>query len=272
MVNKPSDFPAFSPSTKPGWRPGIIWLIYPLLLIASCSTDYLAPLSERGEVPQWRPNQYQIKPGDTLYSIAWEFGLDHRKLAQWNNIVIQDKIIAGQRIKLVPPPGRTSPPLSTGHTRPSTAGVRSTGKKVTTTQKPVAARTTSPLNAGPIKWRWPTAGKVVTAYSPKLGHNRGLNIAGKVNQPVTAAASGVIVYAGEGIKAYGKMIIVKHSERYLSAYANNDKMLVREGQRVKAGETIARMGRRGDGETLLHFEIRRDGKPVNPMSYLPKRS
>lgn len=271
MDNSTSDVPVFSASTKLGRRPGIIWLIYPLLLIASCSTDYLAPLSERGEVPEWRPNQYQIKPGDTLYSIAWEFGLDHRKLAQWNNIILQDKIIAGQRIKLVPPPGKTSPPPSTRHTRPSTTGTRSAEKKVTTTQTPVEARTTSALNAGPIKWRWPTAGKVVAAYSAKLGHNRGLNIAGKINQPITAAASGVIVYAGEGIEAYGKMIIVKHSERYLSAYANNEKMLVREGQTVKAGETIARMGRRGDGEILLHFEIRRDGKPVNPASYLPKR-
>ena len=272
MVNHLSHVIERPLSAKHLWRPWIVWLFYPLLLIAGCSSDYLAPLSERSEVPEWRPNQYQIKPGDTLYSIAWEFGLDHRKLAQWNNIITQDKIIPGQRITLSPAARKPSPRSATSNTQTSAAQEQAGEKTKSETKKPDKPRSTSRNGSGPIKWRWPTAGRVVTAYSPTLGHNRGLNIAGKFNQPITAAASGTVVYAGEGIKAYGKMIIVKHSERYLSAYANNQEMAVREGQAVKSGEIIARMGRRGDGKTLLHFEIRRDGKPENPTSHLPKRS
>jgi len=251
----------------------LIWLA--LLLLFGCSSDYLAPLSERSSAPDWRPGTYHIKPGDTLYSIAWEFGLDYRDLAHWNRIRAPHKIIAGKQLRLTAPAGAGKPlkriPAKAGSAQAKTPS-RTTGTK----NKPIISRkktsaSTAAQQQGPIKWQWPTKGKIIATYSPRLGHNRGLNITGKLKQPIKAAAGGVVVYAGEGLKAYGKMVIIKHSERYLSAYANNHTMLIREGQRVRGGESIATMGRRINGETLLHFEIRRDGKPIDPLPRLPKK-
>lgn len=244
----------------------LLWvLIAQISLITSCSTEYLAPLAERSDAPQWRPQEYQIRPGDTLYSIAWEFGLDFRDLARWNNLSAPHKIITGHRLTLAPQDKAVSPRQPVATTR------------IPTNQNPVQrTRPTGPTQSSPdkhanIQWQWPTEGKVIATYSPELGHNRGLNIAGKLNQPIIAAAAGSVVYAGEGLKAYGKMIIIKHSDRYLSAYANNQTMKVREGQKIQPGQTIATMGHGNDGKTMLHFEIRRDGKPVDPQIHLPKR-
>jgi len=245
-------------------------ILLPTLLICSCSSDYLAPISERDNAPNWRPREYQIKPGDTLYSIAWEFGLDYRELARWNHIAAPHKIVTGSQLALSAPTTSNQRNTQTKHYA-KTGG--SPPQRVTTTATKKKYRSTTTANRSTkVRWHWPTTGNLIATFSPKLGHNRGLNIAGKLNQPIKAAASGVVVYAGEGLKSYGKMIIVKHSEQYLSAYANNNAMNVREGQRVNSGETIARMGRRNDGKTMLHFEIRRNGKPVDPQKYLPKRS
>ena len=121
-------------------------------------------------------------------------------------------------------------------------------------------------------WHWPTSGKIVETFSPRLGENRGLNIGGKAGQPIKAAGAGLVVYAGEGLKTYGKMVIIKHTDEFLSAYAHNQKMLVKEGTRVSAGQKIATMGRDSSGTALLHFEVRRNGKPTDPLKYLPSRS
>jgi lipoprotein NlpD len=251
-----------------------------LLLLFGCSSDYLAPLSERSSAPDWRPGTYHIKPGDTLYSIAWEFGLDYRDLAHWNRIRAPHKIIAGRQLRLTAPAGSGKAPktktakagnaqLKTS-SRPASRKTISVTSRKKTSSSASSIGTTAALQQGPIKWRWPSQGKIIATYSPHLGHNRGLNIAGKLKQPIKAAAAGRVVYAGDGLKAYGNMVIIKHSERYLSAYANNHTMLIREGQRVSAGESIATMGQRIDGKTLLHFEIRRDGKPIDPLKRLPK--
>lgn len=245
-------------------------LILSLCLSAwGCSTNRPAPLIERENAPHWRPGDYRIKPGDTLYSIAWEFGLDYRELARWNRLSAPHKIISGNYLKLAPQKGDSRPPTATRIQRSNTAATRQSKSPPGPTSVP--PKHPPQLGNNPVTWQWPTSGKLIGTYSSKLGHNRGLDISGNYKQPIKAAASGVVVYAGEGLKAYGKMIIVKHSERYLSAYANNHSMKVSEGERVKAGENIASMGRRNDGKTVLHFEIRRDGKPVNPLKHLPRR-
>ncbi|MEC8428765.1 MAG: peptidoglycan DD-metalloendopeptidase family protein, partial [Pseudomonadota bacterium] len=127
-------------------------------------------------------------------------------------------------------------------------------------------------NNGPVKWRWPAKGKVIATFSSRNPLNKGVDIAGKLGESVVAAGSGVVVYAGSGVRGYGKLMIIKHSETFLSAYAHNRKLLVKEGQSVKAGQKIAEMGSSGTDRNKLHFEIRKEGKPVNPMGYLPKRT
>ena len=131
-----------------------------------------------------------------------------------------------------------------------------------------ARRAVNTISKGPIKLRWPTSGKVVSQFSRKYGGNKGIDIRGLYNQSVIAAGSGLVVYAGSGLRGYGKLIIVKHSNEYLSAYANNAKILIRQGQTVRSGQKIAQMGRDNAGRTRLHFELRRNGQPVDPMRYL----
>lgn len=130
-------------------------------------------------------------------------------------------------------------------------------------------KTTQRLQNRTIHWQWPTTGKLVTRYSPSDG-KKGLDIQGKIGQPIKAAAAGKVVYSGNGLIGYGNLIIVKHSDTYLSAYGHNRRLLVKEGAMVKQGEKIAEMGDSGKEGVMLHFEIRRDGKPVDPLGYLPK--
>ncbi len=191
---------------------------------------------------------YTVRRGDTLYSIAFGAGLDYREVAAWNRIATPYRIYPGQKIRLVAPPTRS---------RPS----RSTRKAPKTPQK-----TDNPVNS----WVWPAQGQVVRAFSANR-QQTGIDIAGQRGQGVFAAAPGRIVYAGSGLRGYGKLIIVKHNEVFLSAYAHNRKILAREGIRVAAGQRIAEMGDTGTDRVKLHFEIRKDGRPVNPIHYLPKQ-
>ncbi|MDX1334155.1 MAG: peptidoglycan DD-metalloendopeptidase family protein, partial [Gammaproteobacteria bacterium] len=125
--------------------------------------------------------------------------------------------------------------------------------------------------SGKIRWGWPTTGKVINSYSASQPGKKGIDIAGKSGQPVVAAAEGKVVYSGSGLKGYGKLIIIKHNNNYFSAYAHNKKIVVKEGSWVKRGNKIAELGNTGADRTMLHFEIRRNGKPVNPLGYLPRR-
>ncbi|MGY8868558.1 MAG: peptidoglycan DD-metalloendopeptidase family protein, partial [Methylophagaceae bacterium] len=122
-----------------------------------------------------------------------------------------------------------------------------------------------------LSWRWPMQGKVISTYSKSATGRKGIDIAGKSGQKVGAAATGKVVYSGNGLPRYGNLIIIKHNDSYLSAYAHNKNLLVKEGQHVKAGQKIALLGRTGTQRDQLHFEIRRNGKPVDPMRFLPKR-
>jgi lipoprotein NlpD len=250
---------------------------------------------------------YVVVRGDTLYGIAFRHGLDYRQLAQLNAIAPPYTIYPGQRLRLgsappppvasvtpAAPPGRAAPsrgsviapivsdresappvPASPPSVQPATPTAQPT--PATATPPPVTAPVTAappapaPLPAGAPRWRWPAEGALVASFAPNDPTRQGINIAGSAGQPVTAAADGVVVYSGSGLIGYGELVIVKHSDEWLSAYGHNRKRLVNEGQAVKAGQQIAEMGRSGASRDMLHFEIRRNGRPVDPQGLLPRR-
>jgi lipoprotein NlpD len=227
--------------------------------------------------PDSAPPTYRIVAGDTLYSIAWRYGLDYRQVASWNGVQPPYVIYAGRMLKLRPSPVAPTPvPVPAVAARPSPGDTRaSTGSGAPTRPTADKPRIDPPEAAivsdgRPVRWQWPAQGKVTTAESVLGG--RGINISGTRGDPVVAAAGGDIVYSGSGLAGYGKLIIIKHNDTFLSAYAHNDELLVQEGAKVASGQKIATMGNTGSRQVMLHFEIRRDGKPVPPLQYLPKKS
>lgn len=207
---------------------------------------------------------YVVAKGDTLYSIAWRYAFDYRDLAAWNNISAPYTIYPGQKIRLQRTPAKSV-------IRAPTTVTRSTGKNIADTEtKRAGIKPERPsLEQLTIHWRWPTHGKLVTSNSPTL--QKGVNITGTTGQAIFAAAGGDVVYSGSGLLGYGKLIIIKHNEAYLSAYAHNEEILVKEGMKVSSGQKIATMGKDSDHRPLLHFEIRKEGKPVDPLQHLPKQ-
>ena len=272
----------------------------------------------------WRPDSHTVQKGETLYSIALEYGLDYRDLANWNALSDNNLIRVGQVLKLsAPQPGsgiaQASPTESTVQTIPlkieplpqaqvATGGVLITQPKAVklpysaaalaqleqggTPQpapQPPATAAVAPgaapepaSPAGPpqpaataketddtgIDWIWPTQGQVIAGFD-EAKNSKGLDIAGKAGQAIFAAAPGKVVYSGAGLRGYGKLVIIKHNPIYLSAYAHNQLVLVKEGQTVTRGQKIAEMGDSDANQVELHFEIRQMGKPVDPMKYLP---
>jgi lipoprotein NlpD len=220
----------------------------------------------------FEPDVYRVRPGDTLHSIAWRYQLDPDALARWNGIENPRTLQVGRRLRLRPPEGEPSDPASEvtaasetpdereGDRDDASASLNGAGKAAGTGQ-----------DAGPGEWRWPADGEVVGTFGDGRVAGRGIDIAGKVGQTVAATRTGEVVYSGDGLKAYGRLIIIRHAGDFLSAYAHNAELLVDEGQRVERGQAIARMGASRDGTALLHFEIRDAGQPVDPRDYLPPR-
>lgn len=218
---------------------------------------------------------HTVLVGETLYSISWRHGIDYKQLAAWNNIRSPYTIYAGQRLRLTRPPVTSK----TYAIKAKAKSARTKSKTSTTANKSKQAKTPTTSVSTPKKtiskpikheWGWPTKGKVISTYSAKAGGNKGIDIEGKVGQPIFAASSGKVVYSGNGLLGYGNLIIVKHSEQFLSAYAHNRKLLVKEGGVVTRGQKIAELGSTGTKAPKLHFEIRRNGKPVDPLKFLPK--
>jgi lipoprotein NlpD len=205
------------------------------------------------------PASYTVKPGDTLYSIAWRYGLDYHDVASWNGIGSDYLIKPGQTLRL----------SSSGIANSRKVSVTSSAGNNARTPVPAYDNFTPPT--GSITWNWPVNGRVIRLFHADSTLAKGIDITAARGTDIRAAAAGKVVYAGSGIIGYGKLIIIKNSEQFLSAYADNDEMLVKEGDVVQAGDRIATMGLGRDGHPLLHFEIRRDGKPVDPMQYLPRQ-
>ncbi len=237
------------------------------LLVAACGSSHVVrgPSTHRAPPVRVSTPRYGatavVHRGDTIYRIATSNGITALDLALWNGIAPPYTIYPGQRLRLYPgaaPVTRTTPPSrSTTTPRPPSAPAPA----------PAAA---TPANA-PFAWRWPTEGGLITGFAAGDPTRQGIDIAGSAGQPVRAAADGVVVYSGSGLVGYGELIIVKHNEQWLSAYGHNRARLVNEGQLVKAGQQIAEMGRSGAARDMLHFEIRYNGKPVDPQAYLPRR-
>lgn len=294
--------------------------------LAACSGQSRAPIEDRITQPQ--SSAYSVKRGDTLYSIAFRYGLDYRKVAAANGIAAPYTIYPGQKINLdeagppraslpgATPPGKTrapsaapantpvrppspiyTPPSKPEYAPPPTTVYTSTPEpipsaSVSTVPSPgvdsvSAAPSPAPVGAAPTpvgntqvgavaytgdevkSWRWPTSGQVIRGYSESV--HKGIDIGGGRGDPVAAVAAGKVVYAGTGIVGFGELLIIKHNEIYLSAYGHNERLLVAEGQAVVAGQTIAEKGSSGTDMVKLHFEIRKEGKPIDPLRVLPRR-
>ncbi len=204
-----------------------------------------------------RPAFIVVRKGDTVYSIARYQNLKPQQLARWNALKRPYAIYPGQKLKLRPP--------QTSHQIANSKPVIPSRPPVKTI---VAKRTEVKLPKTVKGWQWPVKGRVVKTFSSKDNTRKGIKIAGNRGQTIKAAAKGKVVYSGNGLIGYGNLIIIKHSNTFLSAYAYNRKLLVKEGEQVKSGQAIARMGSVDKGRALLHFEIRKNGKPVNPLRYL----
>ncbi|HSH26420.1 MAG TPA: peptidoglycan DD-metalloendopeptidase family protein [Wenzhouxiangella sp.] len=263
------------------------------LLLAACAP--WQPAAERSRPPEPRaqprviespPTFYRVQRGDTLYSITFRYGLDWRKVAFWNDIEAPYTIRPGQELRMSAPP---APPPRQVAVRETAASERSAAKAEpaskaappTRPKKPAVEAPTSRSAAAPtasettrsvggLAWQWPTQGRLARRFDP-ADTRKGIGVAGKLGQDVFAAASGQVVYSGTALIGYGELIIIKHSDKLLSAYGHNRRRLVAEGDRVQRGQKIAEMGRDDHRDEMLHFEIRRNGEPVNPLDYLPKR-
>lgn len=199
---------------------------------------------------------HTVVRGDTVYNISKRYKISQDDLRAWNGLSADNTISVGQTLR-VKPSGYTAPAATAS--APPAASAPSYSKA------PSASAAGSGRNAGGIVWQRPTAGNVVTQFG---GNSKGVDIAGTPGQPVVAAADGKVVYAGSGLRGYGNLVIVQHSQNFLSAYGHNQSLLVNEGQTVKRGQTIAKMGNSDASRTQLHFEVRQNGKPVNPANFV----
>lgn len=264
-----------------------------------------APVSTNyPDIPKDETKYHLVKKGDTLYAISLIYDLDYRQLAQWNRIAQPYTIEVGQKIRLSDPDLGNKPLHDHMDTRAQTKAKQnivtatnrissqkkptiSLNNKPNLTYKPpykdqflnnIAEKNGSNLqkksvisidngNMLKLNFQWPIKGKVLKFFSQ--ADNKGIDIAGEMGQDVSAAEAGKVVYSGQGLIGYGNLLIIKHNDLYLSAYANNSRLLVAEGYAVEKGEVIAKVGQAGSNKTSLHFEIRKNGKPVNPINFLP---
>lgn len=279
----------------------ILSILPVFLLAAGCApwqpaAERSGPTSHDGATParqvQTPPRWYPVKQGDTLYSIAFRFGLDWRALAGWNQINAPYTIRPGQELRMSappPPPTRQTagtpaserndtrpaspPPAVSVPSRPEPAEPSRPAPADVTAAPPPAPSSSSTATARTVSgvaWQWPTDGNLSRAFDAAASR-KGIGIAGTEGQAIRAAAAGEVVYSGTGLIGYGELIIVKHSDQLLSAYGHNRRRLVTEGDRVSRGQQIAEMGLGDRHEHMLHFEIRLNGQPVNPVNYLPAR-
>ncbi len=296
------------------FKQNIILPIVSAMLLSSCSHNAPAPVIDissentnnktvkytsrhkHSRKPSEQDIQlYQVKPGDTLFSIAWRYSLDYESLANANHLNAY-RIYPGQQLRLTTAseePVFSSESLlaainteillkhKTGLTKSKTEAKSKRSTKLVKTQiqhpkhrssrvKNSRRHNKKAANSSIKHWIWPVNGKIINYFSDRSNQNKGLDIAGKTGSPVRATAKGRVVYSGSGLRGYGHLVIIKHNDNYLSAYAHNKKIHVEENEFVKAGQRIADLGSSGSDREKLHFEIRYKGKPVDPLNYLPK--
>lgn len=255
---------------------------------AQTSKSAIAKKAASEKSADWRPDSYIVKKGDTLYAIGLEYGFDYKDIARWNEITAPTYTIkVGQALKLKAPAGIESSPVVAAAAAAAPASATPEGTVVSAIKteaapqpkpldEPVSAAAeakadvTKPVEKtvddNAVEWGWPAVGKILTRFSDT---SKGLDISGSVGQPVLSAASGKVVYSGNGLRGYGKMVIIKHNATYLSAYAHNSQIVVKEGQDVVKGQKIAEMGNSDTDSVMLHFEIRKLGQPIDPEKFLP---
>lgn len=243
-----------------------IWLKIAVLLIV---TSYLPGCGSH--------LYHQVRDGETLYSISWSYDQDYHDVARWNDIESPYTIHYGDWLRVVPPAdgeGGAVQPKTHSHTK---APVRSSRPAAVAkipshpaSRSAIAPVDTAPIVRDDVEWQWPAQGDLVQRYDARAQGKKGIAISGMSGDAVKAAAAGKVVYSGKGLRGYGNLLIIKHNDKYLSAYAHNRELLVKEGDEVSSGQGIARMGSTDADRVKLHFEIRVDGKPVDPLRYLPK--
>ena len=248
------------------------------VFLGACASHQPAPVTDKSRQTQWRPKTYIVVPADTLFSIAWRYGLKYEDLARHNGIKAPYIIRPSQVIRLdlskknlksIAPAAQSDKWLAQKKQRPTPTKTTVFRQKNKTDRLGPARQPTAGADAP--QWRWPVKGVILSSFQGNNGLNKGIDLGGKLGEPVLAAAPGQVVYAGSGLRGYGKLLIIKHNETFLSAYAHNERLRVKEGDLIKVGEVIADMGSSGTDRVKLHFEIRRDGTPVDPLKYLPRR-
>ena len=283
---------------------GLLRITVPILLVlaslTACNKSWSpgdSRYADRSGYEMTQDGYYRVRRGDSLHAIAFNLGLDWRDIARWNNISAPYVIYPDQMLRVAEAPLRgavtttgTGPAPSVSE-RSSERAVQTTPSQPAGTQAPAtpAPRPTAPVSeptvtsvkppaagsgastADPSRWLWPTDGRLLSTFKAGDPSRNGIELAGSEGQSILASAAGEVVYSGNGLIGYGELIIIKHSDRMLSAYGHNRTRLVAEGQAVAAGEKIAEMGKDERNRDLLHFEIRRDGTPQDPLRYLPSR-
>lgn len=219
-----------------------------------------------------KPDFYRVKPGDTLYSIAFRFGLDYQRLANGNDIGMDYRIVVGQSIALKESDqvAKSQVVVPAAPAKKTSTPVQAPVTKINSSKSVIKSDKKETLTGPADPWTWPHKGKIVRTFVVGSSSNKGIDIGGQIGDSVLAATSGTVVYAGNGLPGYGNLIIIEHRNSLLSAYAFAEQILVKEKDRVQVGQQIATMGTQGE-EPSLHFEIRKHGKPVDPQRILPGR-
>jgi len=268
-------------------RPAVLILLVLGVVFAvfGCSKGWIPEEGTRARQDHTRTSDgnYRVRRGDSLYAIAFNYGLDWRDVARWNGIDAPYVIHPDQLLRLTAPPRSTAvttravgpgPSVSDREAAPENPAARTEPAvvKPAEPERKEPAVSSAPVTVeDPASWKWPVEGRLLSSFKAGDPSRNGIEIAGEEGRPIVATASGEVVYSGNGLIGYGELIIIKHSERMLSAYAHNRERLVVEGQRVNAGEKIAHMGRDDRNRPMLHFEIRRNGTPQDPLRYLPRK-
>jgi lipoprotein NlpD len=230
-----------------------------VLVLAGCTSGSLAPVSNLSSAAPSAAT-YVVKPGDTLNKISRATGVSESTLTRINKITNPNLLNVGQTLRLSD--SQTPPPVARTN---STAQQSSQSTQTNASAEPSSARAS---DAGLINWGWPAKGKIIQRFTPTT---KGIDIAGNAGDPIEVAADGKVIFAGDGPRGLGNLVIVEHSDGFITAYAHNKSLLVKEGQAIKRGTKIAEMGQSDTTSVRLHFEVRRRGTPVDPMQYLPAR-